>query len=373
VTGEAEEVPSPHLAVDGSGLARPWAGVGTYTTEIVRALAAERPGSRFTVYAPGEPPFELSAVAFHRPPAVRLIGRHVLWPRRLRRLRAHLYFGPAGLLPLGRTGLPSVLTAHDMAIYRNPGWFPGGQTLSVRLVVPRSMRRADAIVAVSASTATDVVELFGVEPARLAVVPEGVASRFRPLPADHLEAVRRRHRLPGRFVLFVGTIEPRKNLMTLLAAWSRMRARPPLVVGGSWGWRGEEVRARLESLGPEVRLLGPVPAGDLPALYNLATCLAHPAWYEGFGLTLLEAMACGTPVVASRASSLPEVAGEAGLLVDPADVEGWTAALERVCEDLDLAATLRRRGLLRAAEFTWSRAAQRTWRVMDRVMRAAAP
>ena len=360
-----------HVAVDGSGLARPWAGVGTYTTEILRALAAERPGSRFTVFTTAEPPLDLPAIAFHTPPTVRLIGRHLLWPARLRRLRAHLYFGPAGLLPLGDVGMPAVLTAHDMAIYRNPEWFPGRQTLSVRLVVPRSMRRAAAIVAVSACTARDVAELFGVEAGRLEVVPEGVASRFQPLPGDRLEAVRRRYRLPRRFLLFLSTIEPRKNLPTLLDAWERMRDRPPLVVAGAWGWRCEDVRQRIDRLGSDVRVLGAVPPADLPALYNLATCLAHPAWYEGFGLTPLEAMACGTPVVASSASSLPEVVGDAGLLVDPADVDGWTDALERVCGDLELLATLRRRAVLRAAEFTWARAAQRTWRVMDRARRAA--
>jgi len=359
-----------HLAVDGSGLTRPWAGVGVYTAEILRALAAERPGSRFTVYTDAEPAVQHPALAFHRPPSARLVGRHLLWPARLRRLRAHLYFGPAGLLPLGDVGLPAVLTAHDMAIYRHPEWFPGGQALATRLVVPRSMRRADAVVAVSASTAGDVEELFGVDAQRLEVVPEGVAGRFQPLPPERIEDMRRRLDLPSRFVLFVGTIEPRKNLPTLLDAWSRMRERPPLVVAGTWGWRFDDVRERLERLAPEVRVLGAIPSGDLPGLYNLASCLAHPAWYEGFGLTPLEAMACGVPVVASDASSLPEVVGGAGLLVDPADVEGWTDALERVCGDLDTAATLRRRGILRAAEFTWSRAAQRTWRVMDRVMRA---
>jgi glycosyltransferase involved in cell wall biosynthesis len=357
-----------HLAVDGSGLARPRAGVGVYTAEILRALAAERPDSRFTVYTDARPALDDPAFAFERPPAARLVGRHLLWPARLRRLGAQLYFGPAGQLPLGDVGLPAVLTAHDMAIYRHPEWFPGGQALSTRLVVPRSMRRADVIVAVSASTARDVAELFGVEERRLEVVPEGVSGRFQQLPRERLEDLRRRLDLPPRFVLFVGTIEPRKNLPTLLDAWNRMRDRLPLVVAGTWGWRCEDVRDRLERLAPEgVRALGAIAGEDLPGLYNLAACLAHPAWYEGFGLTPLEAMACGAPVVASAVSSLPEVVGDAGLLVDPADVEGWTTALERVCGDAEEAETLRRRGLERAAEFTWARAAQRTWSVIDRV------
>jgi len=362
-----------HLVVDGSGLVRPWAGVGTYTKEILAALAAERPGSRFTVFTAAAPALAHPALAFHRPPGARLVGRHLFWPARLRRLRADLYFGPAGLLPLGDVGLPAVVTAHDMAIYRHPEWFPGRQWLSLRLVVPRSMRRAAAVVAVSACTARDVAELFGVEAGRLEVVPEGVASSFRPLPGERLEAVRLRYSLPRRFVLFVSTIEPRKNLLTLLEAWNGMRERPPLVVAGSWGWNHEGVRERMERVGgaADLRLLGAVPPHDLPGLYNLATCLAHPAWYEGFGLTPLEAMACGLPVVASSASSLPEVVGDAGLLVDPANVEGWTEALERMCGDADLRATLRRRGILRAAELTWGRAAQRTWRVIERVVRSA--
>jgi glycosyltransferase involved in cell wall biosynthesis len=358
-----------HVAVDGSGLARPWAGVGTYTTEILRALAFERPDSRFSVFSPAAPTVSLPpAASLHGLPSFRLVGRHVLWPARLRRLGADVYFGPAGLLPLGGVGGPAVVTAHDMAIYRHPEWFPGGQALSVRVVVPRSMRRASAIVAVSSCTARDVAELFGVGEDRLVVVPEGVSSRYRPLPAAEVESVRRRYELPARFVLFVSTIEPRKNLPTLLDAWGRLEERPPLVVAGGWGWRYEEVRARVERLGPDVRLLGAVPPDDLPGLYNLAACLAHPAWYEGFGLTPLEAMACGTPVVASDASSLPEVVGDAGLLVPPADVEGWTAALARVCGDEEAAAGLRRRGLARAAEFTWQRAAARTWQVLNDVI-----
>jgi glycosyltransferase involved in cell wall biosynthesis len=283
-------------------------------------------------------------------------------------MRPSAYFGAAGVMPLGRLGLPSVVTAHDMAIYRHPEWFPGGQTASVRLIVPRSIGRADAVVAVSRNTAKDVAELFGVDPGRLHVVPEGVAGRFQPLSAEAVEVVRRRYSLPDRFVLFVSTIEPRKNLDTLLSAWSRLARRPPLVVAGGWGWRNEETRRRMDDIGSEVRLLGPVDPADLPGLYNCATCLAHPAWYEGFGLTPLEALASGTPVVASAASSIPEVVGEAGLLVDPGDVEGWTVALDRVLGDPTLREELRERGLRRAAGFRWSRAAAGTWQVIDAVL-----
>lgn len=268
--------------------------------------------------------------------------------------------------------MPAVVTAHDTAIYRHPEWFPGGQTLSVRVIVPRSMRRADAVLAVSENTASDVREQFGVDPRRLHVVPEGVAERYRPLPAEEIQAVRRRHDLPERYILFVSTIEPRKNLETLLKAWSRLEGRPPLVIVGGWGWRYEAVRRQIEAAGSAVRVLGQVEPAELPGLYNAATCLAHPAWYEGFGLTPLEALACGTPVAASSAASLPEVVGDAGLLVDPADVEGWTLALQRLLDDASLRQELRRRGLSRAAEFSWRRAAGDTWKVLDAVIEGVA-
>jgi glycosyltransferase involved in cell wall biosynthesis len=356
-----------HIVVDGFGLARPLAGVGTYTREIVQALAEARPSARFTLYGPAAGGRSGQSVSRRPVPGPRFLGRHLIWPRQVRRLRPTAYFGAAGLMPLGRLGVPAVVTAHDTAIYQHPEWFPGGQTASVRLIVPRSMRRADAILAVSRNTASDVREQFGVDPRRLHVVPEGVAARYRPLEPEQVQGVRRRFDLPERFILFVSTIEPRKNLETLLAAWSRLKVRPPLVIAGGWGWRYEAIRQRIEAAGSEVRLLGQVEPAELPGLYNAATCLAHPAWYEGFGLTPLEALACGTPVVASSAASVPEVVGDAGLLVDPADVDGWTLALARLLEDASLREELRQRGLRRAADFSWSRAASRTWQVLDSV------
>jgi glycosyltransferase involved in cell wall biosynthesis len=261
--------------------------------------------------------------------------------------------------------VPSVITIHDLAIYRHPEWFPRGQWLSTRLVVPRSIRGADRVIAVSEQTRRDIAEMFGRREG-VEVVHHGVASAFRPLAAEDLAEVRSRYSLPDRFILFVGTIEPRKNLETLLEAWAQVPRRPALVVAGGWGWGYAEVRARMERLSDGVRLLDAVEPRDLPGLYNLAACFAHPAWYEGFGLTPLEAMSCGTPVVCSNSSSLPEVVGDAALLVAPDDVDGWRRALERVLGEPELGTDLRRRGLLRAAEFSWERAAERTWGVIEK-------
>jgi glycosyltransferase involved in cell wall biosynthesis len=228
--------------------------------------------------------------------------------------------------------------------------------------------RADVVIAVSENTADDIVDIFGVPRTRVEVVPHGVAASFTPMSAEDLAVARARLKLPERFILFVGTIEPRKNLETLLEAWAMMRDRPDLVVVGAWGWRYESIRERISRMGPRLHHIEGLDPGDLPAVYNLARALAHPAWYEGFGLPPLEAMACGTPVLVSDRSSLPEVVDGAGMVIRADDPNAWRAALEKVIGDTDLAADMRHRGILRAAEFSWSRAARLTWAAIDRAI-----
>ncbi len=363
-----------HLAVDGSGLARPRAGVGVYTTEILHAMSVDRPDCRFTVYLPRGValPGAEPGIAYRPLPGARFVGRHLQWPDRIRRLHPDAYFGPAAVLPLGRVDCPAIITVHDLAIYRNPAWFPGRQLLSTRLVVPRSLARADVIVAVSNSTAHDLEELFGVPASVIDVVPHGVSSSFRPMSREDLATARARLNLPERFILFVGTIEPRKNLATLLEAWAMLRDRPDLVIVGAWGWNYEPIRERMGRLGPQLHHIDGLDPAELPAVYNLARVLAHPAWYEGFGFPPLEAMACGTPVVVSDRSSLPELVGDAGLYAAPDDPEAWRRALEKVVGDPDAAADLKRRGILRAAQFGWARSANLTWRAVDRAIKTRA-
>lgn len=360
------------VVVDGSGLRLPRAGVGVYTTQIIHALAVERPDCRLTVFGPPGAFIHVPQSAYRPLPRARLIGRHLQWPARIRQLKPDAYFGPAGALPLGDVGCPSVITVHDLAIYRNPKWFPRRQPLSTRLIVPRSVLRADVVIAVSESTAADIVEIFGIPRSRIEVVPHGVASSFSPMSAEDLAAARGRLGLPDRFILCVGTIQPRKNIETLLEAWAMMRDRPDLVMVGPWGWQYESIRERMGRLGPGLHHIEGVDPADLPAVYNLARVLAHPAWYEGFGLPPLEAMACGTPVVVSDRSSLPEVVDDAGVVVAADQPEAWRKALERVLDDAELAADLRHRGILRAAQFSWSRAARLTWRAIDHAIASSA-
>ncbi|HEV2953211.1 MAG TPA: glycosyltransferase family 1 protein, partial [Candidatus Dormibacteraeota bacterium] len=338
------------VEVDGSGLARPRAGVGVYTVEVLLAMAELFGEGHFRVHLPsGVTAPAVASWETRRIPGPRLLGRHWRWPKQLNRETA-AYFGPAGQLPLGRMSIPTAITVHDLAIYRNPKWFPPRQPLSTRLIVPRSLARADVIISPSRSTASDLAELFGIGPDRVRIIPHGVASRFR--PGSHDLALRRRLGLPAQFILFVGTIEPRKNLATLVQAVLELPGRPTLVVAGNWGWGYEVDRRLMERAGDRVRILGDLDPIELPSLYNLASVLAHPAWYEGFGFTPLEAMACGIPVVVSNSSSLPEVVGDAARLVPPDDVDGWKSALEEVLTDPEVATDLRRRGISRARDFT---------------------
>lgn len=360
------------LVVDGSGLDRPHVGIGVYTAQILHAMYVERPDCRLVVFGPPGGFAYVPEASYRLLPQTRFIGRHLQWPAAIRRLKPNAYFGPAGALPLGRVGCPAVITVHDLAIYRNPRWFPGRQPLSTRLVVPRSVLRSDVVVSVSENTARDIVDIFGIDRSRIEVVPHGVSPKFRPMSAEELADARARLKLPERFILFVGTIEPRKNLETLLEAWAMMRDRPDLVVVGSWGWSYEPIEERMARMGPRLHHLESVDPEELPAIYNLARALAHPAWYEGFGLPPLEAMACGTPVIVSDRSSLPEVVAEGGLIVPADQPDAWRKALERVLGDTDLAANLRHRGILRAAQFSWDRAARLTWHAIDRAIQTLA-
>jgi glycosyltransferase involved in cell wall biosynthesis len=240
--------------------------------------------------------------------------------------------------------------------------------------VAKACQSADRVIAVSEHTARDLEELLGVARERVRVVYEAAKTLYRPLDDAAVAAVRRRYDAPAGYLLFVGTIEPRKNLDTLLRALAALNSGrggatvgevPPLLVVGRPGWLYEETFRLVEALNLRgvVRFLGAASTEDLLGLYNGAVALACPSLYEGFGLPPLEAMACGTPVVCSDTSSLPEVVGDAGLLVPPLDVAAWAEALARVVADARLQAELRGRGVQRAKMFSWRRAASETLEV----------
>jgi glycosyltransferase involved in cell wall biosynthesis len=259
-----------------------------------------------------------------------------------------------------------VITVHDLSFLRFPERFRPANRLYLSTLTRLSCRRARRVIAVSQATADEVVQLLDVPADCVDVVPHGVEhTRFCPLPPARVEAFRREKGLPERFVLFVGTLEPRKNLITLIEAFARLQAardRVHLVIAGGKGWYYQEVFKRVEELdlGKAVHWVGFVPGAELPLWYNAATVFVYPSLYEGFGMPLLEAMACGTPVIASATSSLPEVVGDAGFLVPPHDVTGLADNMERLLVDADWQVELSRRGRARASAFTWDATAQAT-------------
>ncbi len=280
------------------------------------------------------------------------------------------YFPPAR-----RGDAPLVITVHDLSALRHPEWHPPHRAVLHRLALRRVARSATHVITVTEAVRAEVIDRLGVPPARVTAVPHAAAKPFRLYDAAELQPALDRHRLrPQGYLCFVGALEPRKNLPRLLEAVSRLRARrpdtPPLVLAGPPGWRHAELRARLA--GPGVRYLGYLPPAELAPLVAGSAAFVYPSLYEGFGLPVLEALACGAPVVTSAGGALAEVAGDSAVLVDPTDVEAIGAGIERVLDDGGLRADLARRGPERARRFSWERAARETLGVYERCAAEAA-
>lgn len=277
--------------------------------------------------------------------------------------RAHLYHATEHLLP--NLPCPTVMTVHDLIFERYPEHHTRRNRLFLKLAMPTFVRAADAVIAVSEHTKRDLMELYRCPAEKIHVIYEGIDDDFNPASPAAVSALRRRYGIARPYLFMMGTLEPRKNHAAALHALARLKAngRPhQLVAAGGAGWLFEPVNALVQALGlaDDVIFTGYVPQEDVPAFYTGADCVVMPSLYEGFGFPVLEAMACGTPVVCSDASSLPEVAGDAALLVPPTDDELLAANVERILTDGGLTTTLRDRGLRRAARFRWTSCAQQT-------------
>jgi glycosyltransferase involved in cell wall biosynthesis len=280
------------------------------------------------------------------------------------------------VLPLAAP-CPGVVTVHDLAFVRTPETMRPVKRLYLTALCRASVRRAAHVIAVSQQTATDLQHCFGTPPARITVVHNGVAARFTPRRADELAAFRQQRGLPSRYLLYLGTLEPRKNLEHLVRAFAQWRtatATMPathdvkLVLAGAKGWYYTEIFRAVEALGLAEQVIFPgfIPGDELPDWYAAATAFVFPSRFEGFGLPVLEAMACGTPVVCSRAPGVSEVAGDAALTFPPHDVDALAAALEVVVNQPAARQELAKRGLAQAARFTWRRSAETTLAIYRR-------
>jgi glycosyltransferase involved in cell wall biosynthesis len=358
------------IGIDYTAAVHQSAGIGRYTREMVQALAAEPTFS---------PHYYLFAAAAREGSLPPLPGENFTWrPTRLTerwlarlwyRLQLplpvetwtgslHLLHAPDFILPPVRRTTRTIVTIHDLSFVREPDSIMPGMSDHLNTWVPRSVAQADCVIAVSEATCRDLVELYQTPPEKIRILYHGVTANFKPVtdPA-RLQAIRQKYRLGQKpLVLSIGTIQPRKNYQRLIQAFAQVKREAALVIAGGAGWKNESIFAEVEKqqMADRVYFPGFVEDTDLPALYSTAAVFVYPSLYEGFGLPILEAMACGVPVIASNRSSLPEVTGDAGLLVDPHDVAAIATAMTRLLEDYPLRQQLSAAGLKRAAQFTWS-------------------
>jgi len=370
------------IGIDATALPPKPVGAGNYIIELIRALHALDCQHELIVFAQqhgqslidvtSRPGFEWVQVPDLKP-AQRLIWEQTGFPQLVSEQRLDLLHSLHYTRPL-RLPCRSVVTFHDMTFFL----FPQLHTRSKRIFFPwmirYSARTADALIADSESTRQDAIRILGLAPDQISTVPLGVRPEFgRVQDQALLETVRNRYQLPDHFLLFVGLVEPRKNLPLLLKSYHQVinRGRSiPLAVVGRKGWMYEQVTDLIGELGltDRIHLTGYIPPEDLPIVYNLADIFIYPSLYEGFGLPPLEAMACGTPVITTAVSSMPEHVGQAGLLVPPGDENALTEAIIRLLNDEELRSRLSILGPQQAAQFTWTRTARETLQVYEQVL-----
>ncbi|MCY3834577.1 MAG: glycosyltransferase family 1 protein [Chloroflexi bacterium] len=345
------------------------AGIHAYISNLLRHLPEQAPRDwQFEALVGAATSASFPGVSMSRArmntasPLRRIFWEQALQPWQLRRY--DLYHALAFVAPAVLTA-PMVVTVYDLSFLRFPARLSAARRLYLRALTALTCARARRVLAISQSTAHDLTEQLGVPEGKIDVTPLGYdRAAFRPLLEADIAHFRRKQDLPERFWLFIGTLEPRKNLPLLLKAYARLprNERLPLILGGGAGWRAGEIFAAMERLGLEesVKHVGFIPTADLPLWYNCAEAFLYPSVYEGFGLPVLEAMACGTPVITTDASSLPEVAGAAAQCLPPQDIERWTAALRDVQRNDEWRDGARKKGLARARHFSWARAAELT-------------
>jgi glycosyltransferase involved in cell wall biosynthesis len=349
-------------------------GIGRLTRDLIAALAKRPEAHTYRLFAAGAQPASLPTLPTSRFTwsSTRLSPKNLarIWHRARLPLPIEAFTGRLDLfhatdftLPPTLPGTRTLLTVHDLSFVRVPETASPSLKAYLDVVVPRSVHRADHIIADSQATKDDIIALYAAPPEKITVLLSGVDPRFQPVTdANRLTAVRAKYALGDRQYIFsIGTVQPRKNYERIIQALARLRERHDvtLVIAGGKGWLEGPIYATLDALNmrEHVGFIGFADDADLPALYSAARCVAFPSLYEGFGFPILEAMACGTPVVTSNVSSMPEAAGDAALLVDPYNTDAITDALSQLLANEALHNTLRLRGFAQKARFTWEDAA----------------
>lgn len=363
-------------------------GIGRYTRELIQALAATDSPHQYTLFSAKPPaqlpvpdPLPTAPHVQHKPARYDEKWLYRIWYRARLRLPIQQFTGPLDLfhspdfvLPPTSGNIPTLLTVHDLSFHHYAEVYPEKLVTYLKRVVPWSVERATHVLADSKATKQDLIDIYKIAPDKVTVLLSGVDERFRPnIDSDAARTMRARYQLGERpYLLAVGTVQPRKNYRLLIQAFAPLAEQFPhnLVIAGGKGWLYEDILTEANHLGIGDRVVftGFVDDDDLPTLYSNATLLAFPSLYEGFGLPILEAMACGCPVISSNASCLPEVVGDAGKLLPPDNARRWTNAMQKLLEDGASRAHWVAQGYLQARKFTWSRAANELLAVYDQLL-----
>lgn len=370
------------IGIDATPIPPQPVGAGNYIIQLTRALVglesehewvvfAQRRGQALIDLAP-QPNLQWVIVPNHSP-AQRLIWEQTSLPwlaqkHRLDLLHSLHYTRPA-ILPCA-----SVVTFHDMTFFLYPQLHTPSKRLFFPLAMRWSARFAQALIAVSESTRRDAMRILNLPNDKIFTVPSGIDRSFRPI-TDPLQrqACKEKYQLPDRFILYVGLIEPRKNIPMLIKAYARLHSAPPLVLVGRLGWMTEDLMKLIEETGmkDQIILTGYIPPEDLPIVYNLSEIFAYPSLYEGFGFPPLEAMACGVPVITTAISAMMDLIGEGGLLIPPQNEVALAEAMQKLLDNATLRQELSRRGRQQAAQYTWENTATQTMQVYQLAIKRA--
>ena len=367
-----------HIAIDAHQVGTQLAGNATYITSLIEALAEIDQKNEYTLYVTKPVAAEKYSNRWTNF-SVRHIAPHNPFIRIPFSMNVELRRRPADVLFVQFTAPPFapckvVTMIPDISYEHLPETFKRRERLQMKLTIRHTAKTAAHIITPSEYSRQDLIETYNLSLGKISMIPHAAPRFFKPVTdAVEIQRVRRKYKLNGEFILAVGSIQPRKNLARLIEAYSILIKRrenvPPLVLVGKKAWLFEETFRATSSHGVEnrVQFTDFVPDEDLPALYSAAACFVYPSFFEGFGLPPLEAMQCGAPVIAGNRTSLPEVVGDAGLLVDPFDTNAIADALEKLISDKDLREDLSRRGLERAKKFSWLETARRTLSVFEKV------
>lgn len=373
------------IGIDATALPPHPVGAGNYIIQLIRAFARIKVNDEFVIFAqqrgqalislPENDSFEWIILEDINPLS-RLIWEQTLFPQLIKKSGVDLLHSMHYTRPV-KLPCASVVTFHDMTFFLYPELHTRAKRLFFPLAIRASARQADALTAVSENTRQDAIRILGISPEKITATQLGVDPAFRPInDAGFKRVIAEKYDLPERFILYVGLLEPRKNLPMLIRAYKRLidgGENFKLVLVGRYGWRYGELLRQINNLDLEgmVHFTGYVSQEDLPLVYNLSSLFVYPTLYEGFGLPALEAMASGVPVITTDVSSLPEIVGEAGILVPANNVEALYGAMIAVLGDEDLRRKMINKGIQRAAKFTWEQTAKLTFQVYQQVMRTS--